>query len=323
MPAVPLGRGLDHTEGMTGTNETSFEADSGSAGCRCGRVHSAAAPPRRRLRRPEERLGEKLYAALLRGDAVQDPRTRIWWVNVAGNCDYPGVMNASDIRHVAKRLVRCRKCGPCRRVRRNRWAYAAMHQAEVSEALGHRTWFGTLTLSPESQEIMRDRARSASSVPNAEWWDDPKCDEAFSLVRDQLVSECRRYWARLRKSGHRFKYLLVFERHKSGMPHMHFLLHEQNGPIRKSVLEAQWPWGFSKPILCGGGSKRTLTPKRAAFYVAKYLDKDIQARQIASHGYRPCKRACRHRPLAGRDPTHPPGTGDQVSDERRKVSSAG
>lgn len=222
----------------------------------------------------------------MRGRAVQDLRTQIWWIALSGDCEYPLAMNASNAKHQVKRLVRCRRCAPCGRYRRNVWAYAAMRQAAKAEQDGQRTWFGTLTLNLDAQGIMLDRARSASSEPNASYWDDPKCDVRFAAVRDQLVLECRRYWARLRKAGYRFKYLLVFERHKSGLPHMHWLLHELNGPIRKRVLEAQWPWGFSKPLLCGGGSKRSLSPKSAAFYVAKYLSKDTQSRQIASHGYR-------------------------------------
>lgn len=258
----------------------------GPSGCGCGGFHAPTTVPRlRKPRKPEDRLGPKVYAALNKGVAVQHPNG-IWYVAYSGDCEYPLAMSAHDSKLLVKRLVRCRRCAPCGRYRRNVWAYAAMRQAALAEQSGNRTWFGTLTLSSDAQGIMLDRARMASDEPNALWWDDPKCDVRFAAVRDQLVLECRRYWARLRKAGYRFKYLLVFERHKSGLPHMHWLLHEQNGPIRKRVLEAQWPWGFSKPLLCGGGSKRSLSTKSAAFYVAKYLSKDTQSRQIASHGYR-------------------------------------
>lgn len=198
-------------------------------------------------------------------------------------------MTAHNGSTIVKRLCRCRQCTTCRRAKANYWAYAAMHQTEAAPG---RTWFGTLTLDPEGQGILADRARSVSDDPSIDW-ENAKCDARFAAVRDQLVLECRRYWARLRKSGHRFKYLLVFERHKSGLPHMHFLLHEHSGPIRKALLEQQWPWGFSKPKLVGS-AKRQIPPKQAAFYVAKYLSKDTQARQIASNGYRPSKRASRH-----------------------------
>ena len=176
---------------------------------------------------------------------------------------------------------------------------ATFHAAERSR----RTWFGTLTLNPESLARINDLARLASEDPHAEWWDDTRpvtyyckrrrkwitvpgyiCDRRFALMRDQLILECRRMWARLRKNGHKFKYLLVFERHKSGEPHMHFLLHEEAAPILKRQLVEQWPWGWSS-IKLVGTAKRQAPPDQAAFYVAKYLSKDRQARQIASKGY--------------------------------------
>lgn len=281
---------------MSGTDETSSEANLQGAGCPCGRVHTSNRPPRAfKPRAAEDRLGTKLYAALVAGKAVQDPATGFWWVAYQGDCLYPGIMNAHDIHGTrAKRLVRCRQCSTCRRAKRNYWAYAALEQTRIAQESGQRTWFGTLTLSPAAQGIMLDRARLASDEPNASYWDDPKCDRRFSGVRKELQLEVRRYWARLRKTGHRFKYLLVFERHKTGLPHMHFLLHEVSGPVRKRELEAQWLWGFSKPILVGGSSKRTIPPTQAAFYVAKYLSKSNQARQIASKGYRPSQRTSCH-----------------------------
>lgn len=174
--------------------------------------------------------------------------------------------------------------------------------AEAAERSG-RTWFGTLTLDAAALIAIGDRARLASDEPEAPWWDDVRptsyfcrkrkkvvtvrghiCDRRFALMRDQLILECRRMWARLRKRGHKFSYLLVFERHKSGEPHMHFLLHEKGSPILKRQLAEQWPHGFTK-IKLVGAAKRQVPADQAAFYVAKYLAKDFQARQIASKGY--------------------------------------
>jgi len=174
-----------------------------------------------------------------------------------------------------------------------------MHMAKVTTEQGRRTWFGTLTLTSEAQELFLEKARMASLDPNADFWDDPLCDERFRLVRKQLVGEVQRYWKRLRKTGAEFKYFLVFERHEGkrggsgkhlGLPHMHFLLHELGDPIRKQVLQKLWPHGFSNVKLVGNPrSKRSIPAGQAAFYVAKYLSKSFQSRQIASAGYRPNK----------------------------------
>lgn len=113
------------------------------------------------------------------------------------------------------------------------------------------------------------------------------CEARFSAVREEVKREVQKYWKRLRKDGHSFRYLVVFEQHKDGEPHVHFLLHETGKPIRKRELERQWPHGFSKLVLVGGRSRQEARPEQAAWYVAKYLSKSRQARQLASQGYEP------------------------------------
>ena len=66
---------------------------------------------------------------------------------------------------------------------------------------------------------------------------------------------------------------------------MHVLIHEQGTPILKRQLQAEWAEnGFSSFKLVGS-AKRQVSPTDAAFYVAKYLAKTVQTRQIASKGY--------------------------------------
>jgi hypothetical protein len=71
---------------------------------------------------------------------------------------------------------------------------------------------------------------------------------------------------------------------------MHWLLHEDGAPILKRHLQAQWPFGFSKMKLVGGDSCKNRSPERVAWYVAKYLGKTVQARQVASVLYRPSRK---------------------------------
>ena len=265
------------------------------------------------VRHPEPDLAAKTYGTHVRGGTWTDDRG-IVHVHYAGNCVSPIGIPANDGKRLfAKRWTRCRKCGPCLRARTGYWGAAAMRMTLQSGEQGLRTWFGTFTLDENGQEMFDDLAKGQSSAPNADWWDHTVpvsywcnrrkkvvavdafvCDERFRLVCDELYLEMRRYWARLRKAGYRFKYFLVFERHKSGLPHMHFLLHEQGSPIPKRVIQAHWPWGFSNVSIVGGRSKHAAAPSKAAWYVAKYLSKSVQARQLASRGYRPALRACRH-----------------------------
>ena len=162
------------------------------------------------------------------------------------------------------------------------WALASVQQTR--QALG-RTWFGTLTLSPDAQEHFLLAARMASRDPLATYWWEETCDARFKAVTDLVYREVQKMWKRLRKQGCRFSYVVVFERHKSGLPHMHFLLHEQGEPILKRTIQQEWTLGFSQLKLVG--AKRGQSPEAACWYVAKYLSKSMLARVRASTGYRP------------------------------------
>ena len=276
----------------------SFEGEKFSTGCPCGRSHAAAGVSRRQRRGPEDHdlLVERVYDAAVAGELQRDDKGRVL-VDYARDCLAPISIPANSDRGAlfVLRRVRCRKCKGCLRARTNYWGFAAMQETLAAQESGRRTWFGTLTLRPEIQQEFVQRAfeRWAEGQPTGArpaWWDDAKCDERFRLVRAVCLEETQRYWKRLRKAGHRFKYFLVFERHKSGLPHMHFLLHEQGEPIRKAQLQAQWAWGFSNVSIVGGKSRNAAAPEKAAWYVVKYLSKSYQARQVASRLYRPAKR---------------------------------
>lgn len=273
--------------------EPSGTSDTGRGyGCPCGRSHPG--PGRaRKLRAPVAHgdLTRRVYDALANGKAELDDQR--WIVRYAGNCESPIAIPsyASTGALIVRTLTRCRRCKPCLRARQFYWGYAAMKTTEAAQAAGLRTWFGTLTLSPESQQQFLNLARveymatEGTSSEFPKWLDEVKCDERFKLVRIQILKEVQRFWKRLRKQGHEFKYFLVFERHKSGLPHMHFLMHETAQPILKRDIQSQWPWGFTNVSIVGGKASRAAAPEKAAWYVVKYLSKSIQARQIASTGY--------------------------------------
>ena len=242
------------------------------------------------LRAPVEhsRLVGRVYDALANSKAERQSDRDRWVVRYAGNCKAPIAIKSHASTGVlfVTTLTRCRKCRPCRLARMGYWARAAMEHTETTAEENRRSWFGTLTLSAEWQQRFLEEARfrwanrvaRSSAIPD--WWDDPTCDERFAEVRAVLVEEVQKYWKRLRKKGHAFKYLLVFERHKSGLPHMHFMLHETDAKILARQLREEWPYGFTKMKLVKGPDVR-----RAAWYVTKYLSKSVQARQIASLGY--------------------------------------
>lgn len=200
-------------------------------------------------------------------------------------------MDQSDGRKLLITLrVRCRKCKACLEARKYHWGRRAEAETLRAKEAGLRTWFGTLTANPAFQAELKQRAlerwsedQSGSAIPP--WWDEPKCDERFRLVRDEFLAEVQKFWKRLRKDRHSFSYLVVFERHKSGLPHAHFLCHEKFAPITKRALQERWPFGHSNASVVGGRSRQAAAPEKAAWYVVKYLSKAVQARQVASLCY--------------------------------------
>lgn len=103
-------------------------------------------------------------------------------------------------------------------------------------------------------------------------------------VRLELAEVCK-FLKRVRKGGKylvnrggaelreetqapsQIRYMIAVERHKSGEPHFHLLVHETNPavPITGKWLEHQWWHGFSK---------MKLAEKTHAWYVAKYMAKE-------------------------------------------------
>lgn len=167
--------------------------------------------------------------------------------------------------------VRCRKCEACLRQRRQLWLRRM--QSEVVHS--QRTWFGTLTLSPDRHYYYHELARRLGEVRLVDI-DTLNDEERFAYRCRAIGAEVTRFLKRVRKNGLcHFRYVLVYERHLSGNPHMHLLIHEGHNspPIKKRLLHACWHDGFSS---------WKLVQTEATYYVAKYLAKDASTRVRAS-----------------------------------------
>lgn len=155
------------------------------------------------------------------------------------------------------------------------WSARAMH--EVRNA--RRTWFATFTFAPEHHYLMQCRAIAIAdqrSIPTNEL----TSDEVSERQCNECAKELTLYFKRIRKKlpQSAVRYLLVREKHKSGLPHWHALIHESGDvPISYRLLSETWEWGFTKFKL--------MEDERAAFYVAKYLGKSNDGRVRASIRY--------------------------------------
>lgn len=172
--------------------------------------------------------------------------------------------------------MRCRQCISCLKARSGHWSARARVETERSR----RTWFGTLTLTPEAQHHYLSIARREAQA-QAEDLDAGTPGEIFAARVAAIGPEIGLFLKRIRKNSQaQIRYLCVAEEHKSGDPHFHMLIHEYGDtPVLQSVLIAAWKLGFSHFKLVAS------TDTRVVYYVTKYLAKSINARVRASLGY--------------------------------------
>lgn len=168
----------------------------------------------------------------------------------------------------------CRRCRVCLARRSAHWAA----RAKVELSAASRTWFCTLTASPEWQFVYAARA-SARLEKRGVAFHALSDGEQFIERSSEFGRDITKYLKRIRKeSGVPLRYILVAEAHKSGLPHFHMLLHEASDKaIRWKTLSEQWKQGFSQFKLVEGNG--------AAWYVCKYLSKAALARVRASRLY--------------------------------------
>lgn len=171
--------------------------------------------------------------------------------------------------------VRCRMCDACRRQKAALWTGRAM--AEVRS--GVRSWFGTMTIRPEMQFQLLNRARRRLLVGGTDF-DELSPADQFAERMTEVQREVTLWLKRVRKeSGAAIRYLLVAEAHKSGEPHLHILVTETDveRPVRYRTLAQQWHLGFTRFSLCENSN--------AVRYVCKYISKSLTARVRASLRY--------------------------------------
>lgn len=264
--------------------------------------------------------------ALAGGAKRLGPNTYEWDVSRGCGNPYRLVCHSTGIGSV-EMLCACRShCDVCLKHKRQMWAARAL--AETKQAA--RTWLGTLTLRSEEQyraaceaakragQAMPRTATFRPGVVGRSGWTEYDRDRHISATCADLEQtpgvaferrvgvigeEVTRWLKRVRKrcceewqaqglelSGGEIRYFLVVERHVSGEPHWHVLLHETSElkPIRNDWLckpprdkpapqtDARWHLGFSNFKLIG---------LERATYPTKYLTKSLLARVRASLRY--------------------------------------
>lgn len=236
-----------------------------------------------------------LFIRAMNGGGVRKSQTHIVW-NIAGSCRNPywtevkGRPRTGDIWRPDKYFIftggistlrvdigtRCRECDNCRKARSNEWRFRV--REELRRAA--RSWFGTLTLSPVAHYRVMSEARHAAAARHVRW-EELSDEERFKRLAATSLKEVTKYIKRVRaQSKVPLRYIVVTERHKSGLPHFHMLVHEvELKPVTHRILSTQWGLGFEKWRLV------PFDDLKAGEYLCKYLTKDASTRIRASQLY--------------------------------------
>lgn len=225
---------------------------------------------------------ENKYCTELYGRPVRKPVKDWWEGDDAPQWAYIRDLHVSrsDAATLPQHLTlwtRCRRCTNCLRTRARRWYGAAIRETKASS----RTWFGTLTLSPESHWLALSKARARLAKQGVDF-DRLDAAEQFRERHRAISPELTKYIKRVRKDcGAALRYMLVAEKHESGLPHYHMLMHEAplGGTVSHRTLSTKYTLGFEKWRLADP------TNPRSAAYLCKYLSKSLEARVRASQGY--------------------------------------
>lgn len=234
---------------------------------------TGAPAPGRTMRRRRRMLLRQIRSQAADGlvELVSPLRAR---KNLSGDCARPiqqTELGGTGNRPILDTFLRCRKCDECLRHRSRVWAARAKAEIEAHP----RTWMVTLTCTPEVHYrllLQAERAARLRGVNPSDW----VASEEFVERWGQLGKEVTKWLKRVRITGARFVYLQVVEAHKSGLPHVHLLVHDEGDTTYRRLVEA-WKLGFSHAKLVEGPA--------AARYVSKYLAKSALARVRASRGY--------------------------------------
>lgn len=153
--------------------------------------------------------------------------------------------------HRMTALTPCRKCTPCLVNRRRLWRRRIIERI----AMHPRSWFVTLTLHAHARHLCGHRPE----------WVAREVTLYLNALRQRLYRKHKRRIL--------FKYVVAFERHKDGTPHVHLIIHEGFEPISRREIEAPWKWGFAN-------AKLVDDTRRAVYYVSKYLLKNFAFSRI-------------------------------------------
>ena len=220
------------------------------------------------------------------GGASRGGATSLDW-DISNGCMNPGYHSVSGGKSVARHIrlgdpegdkptfevrmkTKCRRCPVCLRHRGGEWAERVRKEIILSKMDGCRVWFVTFTFRPAVH------LNSLGALI-----DDPQVWKGLAKSSSRLVT----LWIKRIRKETPFRYCLVCEPHKSGLPHYHAVLHEsqKDNEITERLMRRVWSVnGFLHAKLVNLEDNEG---RDVGNYVAKYLSKEMRSRVRASRFY--------------------------------------
>ncbi|AXL15633.1 replication initiator protein [Microviridae sp.] len=154
-----------------------------------------------------------------------------------------------------KMSVQCRKCDECMKARKRHWIGRLMAEEQTANSV----WFTTLTY--------------------AGGYDNP---DAYWLQYDHV----QKMFKRLRKAGHKFKYVVVGEHgSERERAHWHVLFYWNSEPPEVPAMDERIQWDYWKH-----GSSQIEYPRSqqgAATYIMDYMNKDNLDKSLMKYSKNP------------------------------------
>lgn len=222
---------------------------------------------------------DQLFLTSIKNGAIRESLSTVRWEAAAGRCERPSMQELYSFcidpvtgrksKRYIHMSVKCRQCKPCLKERAYLWTTRAKTEIDLSS----RTWFCTFTIAPEH----RVKFRILASKKIGCRVEDLEPIECYKAIYNEISREFTKYLKRVRKnSKSNFRFIMVAEKHKDGFPHLHAFFHEKGRPIRKALLQKEWPFGYTTFKICD---------RSTVGYVTKYLSKQALARVRASLRY--------------------------------------
>ena len=188
--------------------------------------------------------------------------------------------------------ARCRKCAQCNTFREKEWIARTLLEVNKARSDGQRVWFVTLTCNYRQRRYIDAKSMGLCHIDSKNWYAlNPA--EKYHYRAKVMKEEISLYLKRVRKGvgklhNPKIRFVAVTEPHKDYAVHAHLLILETRGgdKVTEDLLRKRWRGtgrGFCQANI-------VKDKRKATWYVAKYLGKELSTVQASVRFGKPSSR---------------------------------